>query len=316
MTCLIAAPFHGMLPRDPRKKSPAPVPSAMSAQPIVLVGILILTCAPFFSGPSFAQTPTPTESPWTKFVSVKGQPEPVPAEWVSSPEGHFAHSLVIPNPLARDSGYRTGMRSEEYFHHLCNSEAGEFVFRKVQDVDGLVQLRPLKQPTDDELKSRYALEHPDAAIYYVGGSPEKLFVRSTRYEYFEIGLTPEYAKYGVNGPFIRFSGYDEFKDRGMIAIAAARPQAMYGFVWRGVKRPQDRENGIAGGEVIVIDTSTNEVLGIRRTYLRSGAVRNTGTGIWWLKGQMCNLYRDKAYTLPRTVLYNFISSVAVPQRHR
>jgi hypothetical protein len=207
------------------------------------------------------------------------------------------------------------MTSEEYFHHLCNAEAGEFVFRKVQDVDGLVQLRPLERPTDDELKSRYALEHPDAAIYYVGGSPEKLFVRTTRYQYFEIGFTPQYTKYRVGGPFIRFSEYDEFKDRGMTALAIDRPQARHGFLWRGVKRPQDRENGIAGGEVIVIDTSTNEVLGVRRAYLRSGGVRNTGTGIWWLKGQMCLLYRDKAYTLPRTVLYDFISSVAIPRRH-
>jgi hypothetical protein len=208
------------------------------------------------------------------------------------------------------------MTSEEYFHHLCNAEAGEFVFRKVQDVDGLVQLRPLERPTDDELKSRYALEHPDGAIRYIGGSPETLFVRTTRYQYFEIGFTSQYAKYGVNGPFIRFSGYDEFKDRGMSATAATRPQAKYGFLWRGVKRPHDRENGIAGGEVIVIDTSTNEVLGVRRTYLRSGGVRNTGTGIWWLKGQMCLVFRDKVRAPLHTELYNFIGSVAIPRQHK
>lgn len=292
-----------------------PLLSLKSAARCVRMRFLLLTCALMLSAASAAQTTRPPDAVWTKFVSVKGQPEPVPAEWVSTPEGQYAHSIVIPNPVARDGGYRKGMTSEQYFHHLCNSEAGEFVFRRVQDVDGLVQLRSMEQPTDDDLKSRYALEHPDAAIYFVGGLPERLFVRTTRYHYFEIGFAPHHAKYGVSGPFTRFSGYDEYKDRGMKAIAIDRPLARYGFLWRGVKRPRDRENAIAGGEVIVIDTSTAEVLGVRRTYLRSGNIRNTGTGIWWLKGQMCLTFRDKAYTLPRTVLYDFIGSVAIPRLH-
>jgi len=34
----------------------------------------------------------------------------------------------------------------------------------------------------------------------------------------------------------------------------------------GIKRPHDREMGIAGGELIVLDLETNEVLGVRRGY--------------------------------------------------
>ncbi len=38
------------------------------------------------------------------------------------------------------------------------------------------------------------------------------------------------------------------------------------MTWRGIRRPHDREMGIAGGELIVLDLETNEVLGVRRGY--------------------------------------------------
>jgi hypothetical protein len=45
-----------------------------------------------------------------------------------------------------------------------------------------------------------------------------------------------------------------------------RRKSRYGFTWRGVVRPRDRENGIGGGEVIVVDLETNEVLAVHRGY--------------------------------------------------
>ncbi len=44
------------------------------------------------------------------------------------------------------------------------------------------------------------------------------------------------------------------------------PRARYGFTWRGIKRPHDRELGIGGGELIVLDLQTNEVMAVRRGY--------------------------------------------------
>jgi hypothetical protein len=54
-----------------------------------------------------------------------------------------------------------------------------------------------------------------------------------------------------------------------------------------VPRRYDRELGIAGGELIVLDLQTNEVLAVRRGYMRTGFVRNNLTGIWWLTGPSC-----------------------------
>jgi hypothetical protein len=65
----------------------------------------------------------------------------VPAEWVAAPEGKFAHSIKLPNPLPKDSGYKPGMSSEQYFDHLCKTEAGEFLYKTVENVEGCATAR-------------------------------------------------------------------------------------------------------------------------------------------------------------------------------
>lgn len=78
----------------------------------------------------------------------------------------------------------------------------------------------------------------------------------------------------------------------------------YGFTWRGIPRPHDRELGIVGGELIVMDLQHNDVLGVRRGFIRSSGVRNL-TDIWWLGGQVCPI--KKALSSSR-----FIQKVLIP----
>ena len=40
----------------------------------------------------------------------------------------------------------------------------------------------------------------------------------------------------------------------------------YGYTWRGIRRPYDREMGIYGGETAVVDLKTGEILGLRRGF--------------------------------------------------
>ncbi len=54
-----------------------------------------------------------------------------PADPLATEEGRFAHSIQIPNPVPEDSGYKPGMPSEQYFDHLCKTEAGEFIYKTV-----------------------------------------------------------------------------------------------------------------------------------------------------------------------------------------
>ena len=65
-------------------------------------------------------------------------------------------------------------------------------------------------------------------------------------------------------------------------------KSRYGFTWRGITRPHDRELGVAGGELIILDVQTNEVLAVRRGYAASGGkTLETVAGIWWLGAGKC-----------------------------
>lgn len=64
-------------------------------------------------------------------------------------------------------------------------------------------------------------------------------------------------------------------------------KSRYGYMWRGIERsPHDRELGIGGGEVLVFDLQTNEVLAVRRNFRLSGTFAGT-RNVDWLAGQQC-----------------------------
>lgn len=259
-------------------------------------------------------TPVQKSSGWMRFVPVDGQPEPVPAEWVSTPEGRFAHSIKIPNPVPKDSGYKPWMSSEAYFKHLCEKEAGEVIFKTVDNVEGFYFMRPPKRPTDEELMSRYALEAPDIERTFQlrKALPEergKIFINPpwSIYRYIE---EPSATNGGKN-LYVRVLGYRQ-NVSSMKVETVNELKSRYGFVWRGIRRPADRERGISGSEWIVIDLKTNEVLAVIRNYGRTGFTRNTPGGIWWLNAVSCPLFAKK-YRYPTSEkIYDFARNVLQP----
>jgi hypothetical protein len=227
-----------------------------------------------------------------------------PADPLATEEGRFAHSIQIPNPVPVDSGYKPGMTPEQYFEHLCKTEAGEFIYKTVQNVEGLIQLRLRDDPTDYELEHLYALEDPYGHSVGVRNRPEEYFVQPSigKYAFLETPL-PKIAGREEENKIRRFYR-DENAHPGQNYQTAINGQfvrvpyivaeetvpsslARYGYTWRGISRPHDRELGIAGGEIIVIDHETSEVLAVRRAYARTGHMKNL-TGIWWLTAQKCS----------------------------
>jgi hypothetical protein len=242
-------------------------------------------------------------------------------DWHATEEGRFAHSIRIPNPVPEDSGYRPGMTQQEYFEHLCRNEAGEFIFRTVDNVDGIYQLRPRKIYSPAEWQHLYAIEDPYG---YWPGEAENVgftFAHPTLYSFYEIPVsgvrryplsmktTLDASLHAAPPPgakVARYAGNDGVNWRSMKLEYDTQPKARYAFTWRGIKRPSDRELGIAGGELIVLDRQTNEVLGVRRGYV----VWNRG----WT-GRVCPKYgygggQDK------TTYFStwFIAKVARPSR--
>ncbi len=225
-----------------------------------------------------------------------------PADPLATEEGRFAHSIKIPNPVPEDSGYKPGMTPEQYFDHLCKTEAGEFIFKTVENVEGLYMMRPRKRATDYELEHLYTLEDP-----YGHTTDESYLVQDTyvqpstgKYQFLEMPLSKS------SSPDERYRRYyrDENAHPGRKYQTAINGQGVfvpyivaeaivpdiksrYGYTWRGISRSHDRELGIAGGELMVLDLKMNEILAVRRGYMRTGFVRNNLTGVWWMTGPSC-----------------------------
>lgn len=227
-----------------------------------------------------------------------------PADPLAMEEGRFAHSLKIPNPVPEDSGYKPGMTSEQYFGHLCKTEAGEFIYKTVENVEGLYMMRPVKRATDYELEHLYVLEAPYIEVHGEYEDPGEYFIQPHlgKYQFLEMPLPKRetetnemtYRRYyrdenahpgrdyqtAIDGKFVRVPYIVGEKETRSLS-------SKHGVTWRGITRPHDREFGIAGSELIILDLGTNEVLAVRRGFKRTGGVRNNSTGIWWLAGQTC-----------------------------
>lgn len=91
-------------------------------------------------------------------------------------------------------------------------------------------------------------------------------------------------------------------------------QSRYGFTWRGISVPHGRENGIAGGELFVIDLKTDEILAMRRGFARASSISNNQSGISWEWAYICpmpiNKYGRKGKMTDFE--YNFITTVLKP----
>jgi hypothetical protein len=232
-----------------------------------------------------------------------------PADPLATEEGRFAHSIKIPNPVPKDSGYKPGMTPEQYFDHLCKNEAGEFIYRTVENVGGLYLMRPREKVDEYKLQHLYAIEDPYAYSDIETDAPQKLFVNPPwwNYKFFEIRKSSS-ANSEANPlhQYLRYSGYVQ-NQSPMNLEEVTTLKSQFGYIWRGITRPHDRELGIVGGELIVMDLESNEVLAVRRGYIRSGDARNKLTGIWWLGGHVCPVHKNA-----NTYTYEFLSKVLKP----
>ncbi|MBI2752262.1 MAG: hypothetical protein HYX46_01905 [Betaproteobacteria bacterium] len=246
-------------------------------------------------------------------MQVEGQPEPVPAEWVATPEGKFAHSIKVPNPVPKESGYRKGMTSEQYFDHLCKTEAGEFIYKTAGHVEGFYFMRPPRRPTDDDLKDRYKLEAPEIERTFQlrRALPESrgiIFVNPP-WALFTFVEEPNHGS-DLSKPYVRVYGYHQDKSP-MLVESTSSLTSNYGLVWRGVKRPNDRELALAGSEWIVLDLKTREVLALQRDYGLTGRTRNTPRGVWWLNAVNCPQSTSKHIRGSR--FYEFVTKSLKPK---
>ncbi len=208
--------------------------------------------------------------------------------------------------------YREGMSAEEYFHALCKAEAGEFIYRVVENVEGLYQIRPRRQAGYGVMNDQYVMEDPYGYTAWEAERVTTIFIDppGAGYKYFERPRSPAERTSDQSSLYVHYSGYVQDKSP-MQREFVSELKSRYGYTWREIKRPKDRELGISGGELIVVDLKTNEVLGIRRGFARTGFSSRVIGGVNWEATEVCPRYPG-----PRSkrgdFSYWFISKVIQP----
>jgi hypothetical protein len=227
-----------------------------------------------------------------------------------------------PNPPV----YKAGMSAKQYFDALCKAEAGDFIYKTVEDVDGIYQIRPLARMNEigNEDTDRYVLEDPYGYRQWLSDGPQYLFVRrQEHYEFFETSAlgriskedgSPEAPDPGSQGPasplkYYRYYDTPPFNLKNRRREPGTELKNRYGYLWRGIPRPHDRELAIAGGELIVLDLRTNEILAIHRGFNLNGRAPNR-SGIYWRSGPVCPKQEE-----PTFFYQKFIERVLKPRQH-
>lgn len=290
----------------------------------------------------------------------------------------FAHAIKLPDPYVPDGFYREGLFGVfgrttrlEYIEHLCKNWAGEFIYRKVRDVEGVAQLRGRDFENEtDHLYERYRWEDPYSYRRRASVIPYAPFLWNEGYQFFESGLIiderfyaastdsrkapeavvdhvyrgranrgdnkfwrPKHAwetkpplrwelswRYLVRRPVFSGGPYWRFElvrvqhdhewlttSTGITAQNIETLSARYGYTWRGLRLPGDREYGIAGSELIVLDLQTNEVLGFRRGFVSAIQSYWPDDGIEWEFAYRCPFpvgedLRDPDYAFVKKLL--------------
>jgi hypothetical protein len=223
--------------------------------------------------------------------------QPAPIKWPDAP---------------REQVYRSGMSPLEYWRALCKAEAGEFIYRTVPKVTAIYQVRPRAKESEYAYRDRYAMEDPYGYMESESGTLDhvpwmfvgpELISRKTpglyrifetpilendipkvRHQFFSPSL---FQPVPPGKPYQRFFGQTEAR-KTMQLEYTAQLESRYGWTWRGIRRPHDREVGVAGGELAVVDLKTGEILGLRRGFAL-GALE-AGKPVNWFHGNVCPEY--------------------------
>lgn len=230
-------------------------------------------CRKDHQGPYYdASIPNNTQHGDCDILSIK------PADPLATEEGRFAYSIQLPPPHDQlKVKYRSGMRAETYFKELCEQDAGEWIFRTVEGVEGvfqgrnyqpfnssslIFQMKEANEILDKNMEDRLVQPYHGRFDFIERprdpgetGKPYVRFFRGVEVPgHYKIGTQrnkqPIYVPYIVNMEKI-----DTLKSR-------------YGFTWRQISTSSMLENGITGGETIIYDRTTGEVLAFRRFFYR------------------------------------------------
>lgn len=248
-----------------------------------------------------------------------------------------SHALPLPpgmpKPIPFDfraarisEGYGRKSVAQQYFEHLCRTEDVEVIHAVVKNVDGFQLLRPRPRMEFSPLnRDRYGAEEPTGYGWasddnqldknYTFGLDEylqPLFGVYTYVTYREPTFgNASYRAYRGSDVDPRFpNGIDSnwapqrLGTRLNVPYVTRRiriddPSTRYAYTWRGIHRPRDREFGIGGGEFLIVDRQTGQVLAAKRTFNSTYVPRNPAYTNWAGARECWGL--EKSDPIPRFV---------------
>jgi hypothetical protein len=195
-------------------------------------------------------------------------------------------------------GIAFNQAGKAYFRHVCETEAGEVIHRKVENVEGVFEMRPRPQPQhySDLFRKREYPEDPHGYVFAVPGSammkgdprmpefPGRVKPAQERPGYTFVETLnerdPNVGKYR----FYRYDNYLIITDKNELyrlgtsasSVVSRRSdpvttlRSRYGFTWSGLDRWQFGLFGIMGGQTTILDLQTNEVIAYRKGFMRRG----------------------------------------------
>jgi hypothetical protein len=158
-----------------------------------------------------------------------------------------------------------------YFRYQCKTYGGEFIYRTVDNVEGVFQMR-LRDPRDyfDRLRKGDIPEDPYGHTNWEAQEPQTMFVSHPfrNYKFFESPLPAGVAPKVAGAKYRRFSGLtyvrgDYRPAQPMLEEHVAELKSQYGFTWREEQSALDRSFGVRKGIMEIIDLTTTEVLAQR-----------------------------------------------------
>ncbi len=204
-----------------------------------------------------------------------------PADPLATEEGRIAYSIKLPPPHDKLNAWHSmWMDGEDYFRELCDKDAGEWIFRTVGGVEGVFQGRENMSPS----RGQNLLFQNDEASEIRSNNPENFLVQPIYglYNYVERPVDPgesgsrymrffrgaENRKPYPIGYTVNINGMIRYVPYIVNSAPTDKLKSRYGYTWRQIDNKDALENGIVGGETIIYDRTTNEVLAFRRFFDR------------------------------------------------
>lgn len=232
------------------------------------------------------------------------------------PGSHALRAMEQQRSRAEIEKYREAAWA--HFRKRCKENAGERIYGTAKDVKGFFLERPRKKPSEAQLRDQYWLGDPYGLVLYppaqISGYLRDLddkdlpTLKSTAHLGYRFVETPSPSE---KSKVLRY--YIDRTSGRIVSRSDTDRRSRYMVSWRDISTKRDRMYWVAGGRLLITDTSTGRLLGERVGYVfETGFGSTTGGRRPWLVAQhtACPPIRINA---PMDRL--FVEKVLKPSRH-